>query len=208
MHVVHDPADGTVLQTIQRGVVARPLHHALRRVEVAHLRAALRRRERAAAGIGEEVQHLRTRCMRANPVPLCALLGEDSEVAEVGAGELEADAGRLNRPLCGQRAPSVPAVALLTVERGGGPRPGGGVLRTPQRLRARAHERKAPEALELASAAGINQFIVVVHRVRGRGCSWRRGRPARSRTPGRSRPSRCARGRRSGTPAGARSWRA
>ena len=118
VHVVHDPADRTVLQPVQRGVVARPLHHAFRGVEVAHLRAALRRRKRTPAGIGKQVQHLRAGSMRADPVPLRALLGEDAEVAEVGAGELEADAGRLDRPLRGQRAPPVPAVAFLAVERG------------------------------------------------------------------------------------------
>lgn len=66
--VVRDPADRVVPEAVQRRVLARPLHHALRGVEVADLRPAARRRERRAARIGEEVEDAREETGDPSPI--------------------------------------------------------------------------------------------------------------------------------------------
>ena len=169
--VVHDPADRRGGEAVQLRVLARPLHHPLRGVEVADLSAAQSRRQGRAAGVGEEVEKRRCAAGRlgggdrlADPPPLRALLGEDAEVAEVSAAELEADAGGLDFPGLRDARAVVPAVPVLAVEGRVRARPfRRRQRRTPQRLRAWTRERVGAEALKLAAVAAVEKFVVVLH---------------------------------------------
>lgn len=55
--VIDDPADGFVIEPIQRGVLARPIDHALAGINMADFSTAMGSRESAATGVGEEIQH-------------------------------------------------------------------------------------------------------------------------------------------------------
>ena len=57
----------------------------------------------------------------------------------------------------------MPAVAVLAVEGRRRPLPRGPVARLPEGLRTGAHEGVASEALELASVARVDEFIVFRH---------------------------------------------
>ena len=89
--VVHEPAHRALRKAGGRGVLTRPLHHALRSVHVRHGRAGLHAGERRRARVAEQVQHtdlprgvlfLRLADAPRRVVPVHALLGEDARMLE------------------------------------------------------------------------------------------------------------------------------
>ncbi len=169
--IIHDPADGCVLQLIERGVFTRPFHHAFGGVEVADLRTALRGGEGRTAGIGEEVEHagrfvphLALLNRFADPVPHDALFREHTEVAEIGGGEFKADARDGDNPFIGQVVAVVPAVAVLAVEAGRHILPVFfGTRLMPDGLSGGPHQRYLAEAFQLAASAAVHQFVIILH---------------------------------------------
>ena len=167
-HVVHDPADGLVLERIQRGVLARPLDHALRGIHVADLRARARGGERASAGVREEIQHARRASVpRAecgailrDALPLLALLGENPEVPEVRRAELECDAVHLDDPRGRQLLAALPFVAAFARESRRRRAPRGGPRLLPDRLGAGPREHDVAEAFEFLKRAAVEQLVI------------------------------------------------
>lgn len=120
VRVFDNPADRGFGQSVEGGVFACPLDHALGGVKVADICTREGRGHRRTAGIGEQIQdaELPRRFFDgfADPLPLGALFGENPEVAEVGAGKFELDGVDGNVPLLGQSVASVPVQPLFAVE--------------------------------------------------------------------------------------------
>ncbi len=169
-HVIDDPADGRAGEVVERGVVPRPIDHALGGIDVADLGAGVGGGERAAAGIGEEIHHPRGavlparegRDALADGAPLVALLGENPEMPEIRGAEPEDEAIDADRPPLRQALAAAPAGLLPITEKAGVGLAPAGVrqLRPPHRLRAGTRQRDQAETLQLLPAPAVEQFVV------------------------------------------------
>ena len=100
--VVADPADLSFQVGVERLVLVRPVDDAARGVEVAGVRAALCHGERSAAGVCEEVERVGVRGQErggfAEPRPVSDLLGEETEVPEMGRLDQKIDLAPAHDP--------------------------------------------------------------------------------------------------------------
>ena len=116
-----------------------------------------------AAGVGKEVQHLRTsagaRCVRfdlfAHPVPVDRLLGKQPRVFEAGRTHDEREIAVRDRPLLGQLLfiLPVPAAGRAAVIHRVGAR--FGAVHRPDRLRVGTQQRHIAPALQLVAVACV-----------------------------------------------------
>ena len=125
--------------------------------------------ERAATGVSEEINDLRRAVMflaergafLGDASPLIPLFGEDAEVPEVGAAQLELRAIDGDGPCRWQLLATVPFVPTVTEEcRGGLPPFDGGQGGLPDRLGAGSGEHDVSEAFEFLKPAAVEQLIV------------------------------------------------
>lgn len=182
--ILHDPAHP--VQPAPLHVLARPGHHLPHRIHVRHLGPGRPGRERRAARIGEQVQHLRHafRPLAAprgrtaagqlpaavvDEIPVGGLLGKNPDVLERRQRqphpEAHPPAGILHCPAVGHTGRKAPLAALLAAsvasERSVGPPP----LRLRQRpppdgLRLRTARDEAAETLQFLEIARIEQFVI------------------------------------------------
>ena len=123
--VVDDPADGVLRETVELGILACPLHHAFRGVDVAAVRAAFGSCKCGTAGVGEQVEEFERlfafRCFGGeglgDPVPHVARFGEYAEVAEVGGGEFQGDVVDGGLPGFWEFVAAAPLQALFSGEK-------------------------------------------------------------------------------------------
>ena len=133
---------------------------------MADLRARRRARDRRAAGVGEEIQHAdgapRIFDLLARKVPVHGLLGEEARVLEVHGLDLKRKVPVFHLPGFGQPV-------LVPVSAAGGRAVVAAlraapaavrVRRLPYRLRVRPHQDLLSPALQLFSAAAVQQFVI------------------------------------------------
>ena len=169
--VVDDPADGGGLELVEFGIFAGPFDHAFGGVDVADVGSGMGGGKGGTTGVGEEVEDGggwggvgAVGEALANPGPALPLLGEDAEVAEVGAGEFEADAVDGDVPVVGKAVATAPAVAFSPVEGGMGAGPWvGGEAGRPDGLGAGADEGYGAEAFEFLAVAAVEELVVGGH---------------------------------------------
>ena len=160
--VVDDPADRAVAHPRQHGVGAAALDRLLRGVDVDHLRARVGQRQRADAGIAEQVEHLRVGRPFPHEIPLRGHVGEEAQVAEGRQAGVEADVAARQRPRRRDRAMLDPASAALLVRSRHEGRVGGPFLERggPHRLRFGANHGDIAIAFPFLAVPAVDQAPV------------------------------------------------
>jgi hypothetical protein len=122
-----DPADWGVGQAGKLGVSPGPNDDVARGIDVRHLRPSRRARQRAAAGVREQVQHPDRLSGRSDlagqPVPVVGLFGKQAHVARFGELQLKDHRLVANRPALWHVASQIPSPRVRA--RAGEPRVGG-----------------------------------------------------------------------------------
>src|SRR6185312_1397401 len=160
--IVDDPADRAVIETGKRRILFPLLDGFLGGVDVHQPRAGFAERQRADAGVAEQVEHVGVGSTLPHPVPLRGHVGEEAEVAEWGQRGGEADISARELPLPRHRAVLDPAAAALLVRAGdeGRVRVPVAACRRPHRLRLRPDHLDVAVAFELLAATAIDEAPV------------------------------------------------
>ena len=120
LHVIDDPADGSLLQVVQLHVPMGPVNHFFGSVQMADFAAVLRQRHRRAARIGEQIQHGWTAARlideSGHPIPAKFMFGEDAHMAEIRRRDFERHLPYFACPAFRQTPRECPMVALLPRE--------------------------------------------------------------------------------------------
>ena len=160
--IVHNPADGLLLQAGQLGILPCPCYHALAGIDMADLCARLCAGKRCAAGVGEQVEDADLAACAANlvchKVPVDRLLREKSGVLKAGRADFKAQVFVGNRPLLPRHIADFPlasAACRAQIPRVGAA-PDLALRGVPDNLWVGSGQNDVSPALQLFPAGGVN----------------------------------------------------
>ena len=166
--VLHDEAEAILRQTGQLAVLLRPLHDALARVHMGHMRAGLRAGDGRRAGVAEQVQHLHVRAARIadqllHPHPVRRLLREQARVLEARRADVELHVLVADRPPFRQTLEKLPLAAALfgAVVMGLRLAPQLRIGLGPDGLRIRPAQNDIAPALQLFAVGAVQYFKII-----------------------------------------------